>query len=194
MMRARFAAVLAAAVCAAGAAQAQALYRWTDAQGGIHITDTPPPASAKNVRVIGPPSAGGSSTQEPYELTLAKQEFPVTLYTAPRCGEPCEQARAALNRRGVPFSEVLVADADTREELKRVADGADAVPVLFVGRSTQKGFHQESYDALLDAARYPKAGMLPPRAQAEPKLTAAGNPEPDEPEAPLGPYAPRFSR
>jgi glutaredoxin len=191
MMRARFAAVLAIAVCAAGAAQAQALYRWTDEQGGVHITDLPPPRGAKHIRVIAPPLGAGPSTQEPYELTVAQQEFPVTLYTAPQCGDPCEQARSALNRRGVPFSEVLVADADTREELKRVADGAEAVPVLFVGRSTQKGFHQESYDALLDAARYPKTGMLKPRNQTEPKA------QPDafsEPEPPPGPYAPRFSK
>jgi hypothetical protein len=100
MMRARFAAVLAVALCAAGAAQAQALYRWSDAQGGVHITDTPPPASARNVKVIGAPGAGGASTQEPYELTVAQRQFPVTLYTAPQCGDPCAQARAALNRRG----------------------------------------------------------------------------------------------
>ena len=195
MMRARFAAVLAVAVCAAGAAQAQALYRWTDAQGGVHITDTPPPASAKHVKVIAPPSADGPTAQEPYELTVALREFPVTLYTAPQCGDPCEQARNALNRRGVPFSEVLVADADTREELKRVADGAEEVPVLFVGRSTQKGFHQESYDALLDAARYPKTGVLKPRSQTEPKPRPVADITTwDEPEPQRGPYTPRFSK
>ena len=195
MMHARLAAVLAVAVCAAGAAQAQALYRWTDAQGGVHITDTPPPASAKHIRVIGPPSAGGPATQEPYELTVALREFPVTLYTAPQCGDPCEQARAALNRRGVPFSEVLVADGATREELKRVADGAEEVPVLFVGRSTQKGFHQESYDSLLDAARYPKTGVLKPRSQTEPKPVPASDSNAlAEPEPQPGPYTPRFSK
>ena len=195
MMRARFAAVLAVAVCGAGAAQAQALYRWTDPQGGVHITDTRPPANAKDVKVIAPPGAAGPSTQEPYELTVALREYPVTLYTAPQCGDPCEQARAALNRRGVPFSEVLVADAATREELKRVAGGAEEVPVLFVGRSTQKGFHQESYDSLLDAARYPKAGVLKPRSQTEPKpVPTSDTVSFDEPEPKPGPYTPRFSK
>lgn len=191
-MNVRLAAIAVASVLAAGAAQAQVLYRWTDAQGGVHITDTPPPANARNVKKLGPASAGGPATQEPYELTLAQKEFPVTLYTAPQCGEPCAQARATLNRRGVPFSEVLVADAGTREELKRVADGAEEVPVLFVGRSVHKGFQQEAYDALLDAARYPKAGMLPPRAQAAPKPPPSSPRE--EAAAPGGPYTPRFSR
>jgi hypothetical protein len=86
---------------------------------------------------------------------------------------------------------VLVADAATREELKRVASGAEEVPVLFVGRSVQKGFQQEAFDALLDAARYPKTGVLPARSQSEPKPQSA-SPEPEE--APSGPYTPRFSR
>jgi glutaredoxin len=189
MMRARFA-VAVAALLAAGAAQAQQLYRWTDPQGGVHITDTPPPANARNVKRLGAASSSGPAVQEPYELTLAQKDFPVTLYTTPQCGEPCSQARATLNRRGVPFSEVLVADAATREELKRVAGGAEEVPVLFVGRSVHKGFQQEAYDALLDSARYPKTGALPPRAQTEPKPRAA----PAEEEPPSGPYTPRFSR
>ena len=191
MMRARFAALAAAAALAAGAAEAQQLYRWNDPQGGVHITDTPPPANARNVTRIGARSSGEPSSQEPYELVLAQKEFPVTLYTAPQCGEPCAQARAALNRRGVPFSEVLVADAATREELKRVASGAEEVPVLFVGRSVHKGFQQEGYDALLDAARYPKLGVLPPRAQSEPKPQPVA---PEEEEPRRGPYTPRFSR
>ena len=33
---------------ACAAAQAQQLYRWTDEKGRVHITDTPPPASAKS--------------------------------------------------------------------------------------------------------------------------------------------------
>src|SRR4026208_435646 len=35
---------------AAFAALAQQLYRWTDEKGRVHITDTPPPASARNVQ------------------------------------------------------------------------------------------------------------------------------------------------
>jgi hypothetical protein len=86
---------------------------------------------------------------------------------------------------------VLVADADTREELKRAAGGAEEVPVLFVGRSVQKGFQQEAFDALLDAARYPKTGVLPARSQSEPKPQS--QPQAEQPE-PSGPYTPRFSR
>lgn len=103
----------------------------------MHITDTPPPASASSVQKKQARSARRVPAQEPYDLTLAKREFPVTLYTAPGCSDPCRDARALLNRRGVPFKEVQMADESSHQELKRVS-GATDVPTL------------------LDSARYPR--------------------------------------
>jgi glutaredoxin len=172
--------------CAAGAASAQ-LYRWTDEKGRVHITDTPPPPSAKSVQKTKPGAVSAVESQQPFELTQAIKDFPVTLYTSPSCKEGCAAARAALNRRSVPFKEVQVSDEPTNEELKRVSGGND-VPTLVVGRSVHRGFEQGAYDALLDSARYPKTGLLPPRAQAQP-----ANPPP-EAAPPPGPYAPKPPR
>jgi glutaredoxin len=204
-----FAAALPAAALAAALlsfawpTQAQQLYRWTDDQGRTHVTDTPPPPSAKGVQK--PKSAVGAAAQPqmPYELAAAQRDFPVVLYTSPPCKAACDQARSALNQRGVPFKEVLVYDEESHEQLKKVAGGSEEVPVLTVGRSVQKGFSQESYDALLDSARYPRAGMLPARSQPAPKTPddyvapdsrpAVAPAEAVKPvEQPkLGPYAPR---
>jgi hypothetical protein len=91
-----------------------------------------------------------------------------------RCG--CRQRAAlSLDRRKRPrahhrhaaFGEADSGDEPTNEELKRVSGGND-VPTLVVGRSVHRGFEQGAYDALLDSARYPKAGLLPPRAQCQP--------------------------
>lgn len=184
--------------------QAQQLYRWTDEKGRVHITDTPPPASAKAVRTQKPPPGPADGGPVPFELAVAMKEFPVSLYTSPNCKEPCAAARAALNRRAVPFTEIQVWNEETNEQLKK-ASGGNEVPTLVVGRSVHRGFEQESYDMLLDSARYPRAGLLPPRAQAAPQppegyvppaerepLTAEPvKPEPPaEEEAPTGPYAP----
>lgn len=185
-------------------AAAQQLYRWTDERGRVHITDTPPPPSARSVQKKSYSSGGAASAAAPtsYELQQAMKDFPVTLYTSPICKEPCEEARTALNRRGVPFKEVQVWEESTNEELKKVS-GANQVPTLVVGRSVHKGFDQAAFDALLDSARYPRAGILPARAQAPPPLPegyiAPGEreapkaepvkPEPEEPK-PTGPYAP----
>jgi glutaredoxin len=170
-MRAPIAVVLCAAALAA---LAQPLYRWTDEKGRVHITDTPPPASARNVQRKS--GAGNvAESQQGFEVSQAARTFPVTLYTAPACQEYCIAARALLNKRGVPFTEV------------QVADDGDAVPTLVVGRSVHRGYSPESYEALLDSARYPRTGSAPQRAQAAPPDPDEAKPEP----APTGPYAPR---
>jgi len=189
---------------AAGAAQAQQLYRWTDEKGRVHVTDTPPPPSAKSVQTRKPAAAPSDSGQESFELATATKDFPVVLYTSPNCKEPCVAARSALNKRGVPFREVQVWNEQTAAELKKVSSAGE-VPTLMVGRSVHIGFEQGAFDQLLDSARYPKAGQVPARAQAAPPVpegyvAPADRAEPlkAEPvkpaaqadEGPRGPYAP----
>jgi glutaredoxin len=186
MMRSRAIGVL--LMLAAATAAAQQLYRWTDEKGRVHITDTPPPPSAKGVQKKSYRSTPAEGGQTSYELAQAVKDFPVILYTASSCDAPCADARAALNQRGVPFKEVQVSDAQTADELKRVS-GGEQVPVLVVGRSVHSGFLQSAYDSLLDAARYPKAGTVPARSQAQPTEPAASSSAADA-ERPTGPYAP----
>jgi glutaredoxin len=184
--------LLAIAIALAAAhAAAQQLYRWTDEKGRVHVTDTPPPAGAKDVRRAG--GAGGSSTapadNEPFAVQTARKNNPVTLYSTRGC-EACDAARSLLNERGVPFREISVNDEKELEELKKVV-GSNSVPALIVGSFVQRGFEPGGYHRALDAAGYPKTGMLPPRKQTEPDPAA---PQAEAPaaqgEAPTGPYAP----
>ena len=182
-------------VLAAATATAQQLYRWVDEKGRVQVTDSPPPAGAKNVQKSEAPVAAGAGPGEsmPYELSQAVANFPVVLYTSPNCEEGCARARDTLNRRGVPFKEVSVTDAAGIEQLKKVS-GANQVPVLTVGRDVQKGYDPGAYGALLDSAQYPKEGILPPRKQAAPQPAAPAKPaaqaQAPEPE-PRGPYSPK---
>lgn len=157
--------------CVAGLSQAQP-YRWVDDKGRVQFTDTPPPAGAKNVRneKAAAPAARAASESVPFDVARVQKDFPVTLYTSPPCKEACSEARSALNRRGVPFTEVQVWDVATFEKLRAVSGGADEVPVLTVGRTVQKGFDPMALDSLLDSAGYPKAGSVPARAQAAPPI------------------------
>ncbi len=175
-------------------ASAQQLYRWTDEKGRVHVTDTPPPPNAKSVQKKAVPGAAASGAaespgNEPYALQTARKSNPVTLYTTPGC-EACGEARKLLNARGVPFREVSVDSEKDLAELKKVV-GSNSVPSLVVGETVQKGFEETAYNRVLDAAGYPKAGLLPPRRQAEPKAEsqAEAKPAPQE-EAPRGPYSP----
>jgi len=141
-------------------------YRWTDEKGRTQYSDTPPPASAKNVQKKEAKVSVVESLSTS-ELARAAKESPVTLYSSATCKEGCTMVRDALNKRGVPFKEVLVWDQATNEELKKVS-GGNGVPVLLVGASVQKGFEQGAFDALLDSAHYPKAGVVPARKQGPP--------------------------
>jgi len=193
------------AVVFAASAQAQQ-YRWVDEKGRVHYTDTPPPPTARDVRRREGRTAAPAQAAEPFELQRAMQSFPVTLYTAPECQEPCQRARDLLNARGVPFREVQVWDPPSVEALKALA-GAAEVPTLVVGRSVQRGFLAEAYESLLDSALYPPAGRLPVRKQAAPpppegyvppearKPVARAVPE-EQAEAPAatGPYSPGARR
>ena len=188
--------ILAVLLLAATYANAQA-YRWVDDKGRVQFGDAPP-ANAKSVKKadvkadVKSDAPAEAPQQLPFEVLQAQKDFPVTLYTAPSCKEPCESARAALNRRGVPFAEVLVASPETFEQLK-TKSGSESVPVLIVGRSVLNAFEQTKYDGLLDSAGYPKEGTVPPRSQrapappaGEPPLTA--EPLRTGPSAKPGPY------
>lgn len=145
------------------------LYRWVDAEGKVHYTDEPPPASAKQVQQKNLGAAGGTEEQAalPYAVQVASKKFPVTLYIDD-CGEACDQARSHLTKRGVPHA--------TRHPRKNEADratlqqltGKMEVPVLVVGGNVSSGYLASSWDALLDAAGYPKSGQLPRTPVAKP--------------------------
>ncbi len=168
--------VLVGLLCAGAAALAQQ-YRWLDDQGRPHYSDTPP-AKAKTLtkteaKAPGPPE----DPPPPYEVRRAMDNFPVSLYTAPSCMETCELARTTLNKRGIPFTEVQVVDAETRERV-RALTGALGVPVLVVGRSVFNGYEPAGYQGLLDSAGYPKEGAVPARTQRAPAAPASAVAEP----------------
>jgi glutaredoxin len=152
-------------------AQAQQ-YRWIDEKGSVQYGDAPP-ASAKKVERLGPKKDDAAAPEQgtapplPAEVQAIQKDYPVTLYTSPLCKQPCAQAREALNKRGIPFSEFQVWNEETLEKLK-AATGADGVPAIVVGRTAYSGFESARYDAMLDLAGYPKAGVLPPRKQDAP--------------------------
>jgi glutaredoxin len=139
------------------------MYRWVDKDGRTHYTQTPPPPDAKRVqkKSLGAGSGAVPYGELPFATQSAAKNYPVTLYTTPDCGKPCEQARALLVRRVVPFKEISVQQQKDVENLKAVAGGTQ-VPFLIVGSQRQTGFLEEAYIALLDSAGYPASGLQMP--------------------------------
>ena len=158
------------------------LYRWVDADGRVHYTDQPPPPTARQAEEK---KFGGSYIpvdNMPYATQIAAKKYPVVLY-AGSCGDTCTQARDYLTRRGIPFSEKDPAKSEADSTALKKLIGASEVPVLLVGDDSKvKGFEASSWDALLDAASYPKSNPLAPKPKpdnaAKPKDAAQDLPAP----------------
>jgi hypothetical protein len=139
-----------------------ATYKWIDADGRVTYGDRPPSASARpmNEAAAAPNAEAPGDGRLPYALRTAAARFPVVIYTAKDCAA-CAAGRDHLQRRGIPFSErVLRTQADVDALLARGFAEA-LVPALSVGRERASGFEGGGWDALLDAAGYPKSSMLP---------------------------------
>ncbi len=147
------------ALCLLSLGSTAQTYRWTDGQGRTVISDTPPggkprEVSKDNAKAI--PDDGLS-----FATRLARDKFPVTLYTGAECSGPCQQGKELLAARKVPFTEKAVQKAEDIAELKQLAGDA-FVPTLKVGRQHIRGFDAERWHAELDSAGYPpKAGGKP---------------------------------
>lgn len=134
-------------------------YRWVDAAGRTVISDTPPNGPVKGL-VASTAKAPQPGDGLSYAARRAAEAFPVTLYTAPDCGNDCSQARELLAGRGVPFTEKTLRSPEEAAELKQLVGDA-FVPSLKVGNQRFRGFESGAYDNLLDLAGYPKKGGRP---------------------------------
>lgn len=137
-------------------AAAGTLYRWTDADGKVHFTDQPPPASAKNASQKSYKGGAAEASASP-EMQQAKQKNPVTLYTTAACGVHCERAKAHLARRGIAYTSKDPSTSVDANEALRAGSNQARVPTLMVGSEKLEGYAEAAWDAALDKAGYPPA-------------------------------------
>ena len=141
-------------LAAALPAAAQTAYRWVDKDGRVQYSDQPPPQEVKKFeeRKVQP---NKGNAQLPFATRKAAETYPVTLYTGRECGKPCDDGRALLNQRGVPFSETKLESAEDVAAFKTRFGKEPFVPTLTVGRESEMGFAASAWNGLLDNAGYP---------------------------------------
>lgn len=159
----------------AGAASAQ-VYKWVDEKGVTHYSDMPPPPTSKARVEVKSFSGGGGNAELPPELADAVASHPVTLYTTLPC-DACNEARAMLMERGIPFSEKTVNTQADQAALKK-AGSAGQLPLLLVGAGKQIGYDRATWDTLLSDAGYPAERRLPSNYQFAAAVSAAPPPPP----------------
>lgn len=157
------------------------LYRSIDKDGKVHYSDTPLMGS-EDVERLKSVKEPVPDTSLPYETQRAMQNFPVTLYSFPKCGSACQQAREMLNKRGIPFTEKSLVEQKDIDEFRK-ASGDSQIPALTVGKTWLRGFQEEQWNNELDFAGYPKKNLayrpqpVAPPAQPEEEVTPAGQAE-----------------
>ncbi len=168
--------LLALAVAVAMPAWGGSLYRWMDAEGRVHYTDSPPPPGAKNVLEKKLGASAGDSSSAAHAVQQAAKKNPVVFYSSADCGPPCDAAREYLVRRGIPHTTRDPSTPEGAEALRKLIGGLEVPVLVVVGATPLKGYEPGAWDAALDLAGSPKAasGIKKP---AKPAPAKAENPE-----------------
>lgn len=134
--------LLALLAAALPAAAAQTLYKWTDADGVVHYSATPPPdgARASEVKLRGEPAARDSDTAA--ARTDAEADADAT-DTATADGDAARQRNCAIARANI-------ATLKASDEV-RLGDAASA-PLTPEQRATELARMEKLADALCDDA------------------------------------------
>lgn len=145
------------------ASQAQAVFRIVGPDGRVTFSDRPPPDGSGT-----PPRPGSRASANtaddptatlPFELRQVVGRYPVTLYSSASC-QPCQQGRAMLAARGIPFTERTVTTNEDIDALQRLAGDA-SLPLLTIGGQQLRGYSSSEWSQYLDLAGYPSSSQLP---------------------------------
>ena len=128
------------------------VYKWTDDQGRVHYSDSPP-AGAQAAQVkIRVNSIAGPAMVSTVRSAQAAVKDKVRIYTTSWCGY-CKKAKAHLAARSVSFDEVDV-ESSERGHQEFTAIGGRGVPVVLVGDQRMDGFDPSTLDEMLRKAGY----------------------------------------
>lgn len=136
------------------AAQAQPVYKWTDAQGVVHYGDRPPAdTKSEEVAIEAPPPAAvgridvqsprGPSPRSSQLRATSQQSRPldIVMYARADCGY-CAKARRYFAERGIAYVEKDVQRyAQATAEWKRL--GGVGVPLFVINGDVSSGFSAE---------------------------------------------------
>lgn len=130
--------------------QAQAVYKWTDANGVVHFGDSPPSdASTEQVAIAraptpppGPTAEAPAKEASAPRIAVRKQALNIVMYATTRCGY-CARARRYFAANDIPYSELDIDNSKPAHiAWKRL--GGQGVPLFVINDKVSSGFSAES--------------------------------------------------
>ncbi len=142
-------------------------YKWEDENGGVHITDYPPPAkTVKNVQVhkyesesSNEPAPAEKSQQDASKKTPANEQnteqrknHDVVLYTTSWCPW-CKKARDFFTSRNIYFTDYDIEKDKEAAQRKKQLDNKDGVPFAIINGQSIHGYNPAAYENALQKNR-----------------------------------------
>ena len=124
------------------------MYRYTDSEGHVHYTDSPPSSThveriEGNISVYQAPGVASSSAQP----TNSAKAQSVVIYSASWCGV-CAKAKRYMQQHNIAYTDY---DIETSAKGKRdyARMNGNGVPILMVGGKRMDGFSAGRLEAML---------------------------------------------
>lgn len=141
------------------------IYKWTDARGNVHFSDTPPArVKARAVELKSSINSYNGNALPKFQNTSRTDKTPVRgsgntlpklrprqviMYSAEWCGF-CKKAKAYFKQKGIAYAERDI-DKSTQAKKEYQSLGGGGIPLILVGNKngTQKisGFSSARFDA-----------------------------------------------
>ena len=128
------------------------IYKWTDKDGKVHYSDTPP-ENQKSRKIDSEKLEKSISSVSfvkvellPIKIAVNRQSNQVVMYSTSWC-KYCAKARRYFNKNNIDYTEVNIEQsAEARKEFDEV-DGR-VVPLILVGKYKITGFNQKKFSKI----------------------------------------------
>jgi glutaredoxin len=138
--------------CAGTPAAAAEVYRWKDANGVTHYSDSRPAATTAE-QVVVRDSAGLDGGGRAYPAVTPERTVPaavqpsILMYDNPNCGY-CRRAKQWFNQRGLAFRTIDITVSKQNHDAF-LRDGGRGTPLIFVDGVAVSGFNQARLEKLI---------------------------------------------
>lgn len=133
--------LVSAAFLASGPTNAE-VYKWIDANGKVHFSDTKPDtvkAEQLDLQI-------NTYKHVTYESSIYDVGPKVIMYSTTWCGY-CKKARKYFKKNGIAFTEYDI-DKNAKAKARYKKMGAKGVPVILVGNKRMNGFSPQGFERI----------------------------------------------